>query len=104
MAAPHLFVTQLPLTQSDQLLKGLKERGFEISHPPYTLFSGKSKGISCTLYESGKLVVQGKEMGQFIEFYLEPEILQNFSYTHHEVSSTEEIARIGIDESGKGDY
>ena len=97
------FVTTVDLQIADKLLAGLQERGFEISPPPYTVFSAKSKGVSCTLYKSGKLMVQGKEMGPFIEFFLEPEILQSFSYKYDDVT-LDPTPRIGIDESGKGDF
>src|SRR5262249_23921255 len=59
--------------------------------------------VSCTLYESGKLMVQGKEMTPFIEFYLEPEILKTFKHGY-EAFNIDDTARIGIDESGKGDF
>jgi ribonuclease HIII len=85
------------------MVADLKKQGFEISIPPYTLFSAKKKGVSCTLYQSGKLTVQGKEMASFIEFYLEPEILQSFHFTYQELD-IDKTARIGIDESGKGDF
>lgn len=52
-------------------------------------------------------MVQGKEMKEFIEFYLEPQILKSFQFTHQTLSassSVDQTARIGIDESGKGDY
>lgn len=96
------FVTQIDLSRADLLRQGLEEQGFEVSKPPYTLFSGKKKAVTCTLYESGKLVVQGKEMGSFIEFFLEPQILGSFDYSYKglTVDTTE---RIGVDESGKGD-
>ena len=97
------FVATIDSKQGEKLLQELKNQEFEISTPPYTRFSGKKKGISCTLYESGKLVVQGKESAEFIEFYLEPEILKTFTHTHPlaHIAST---PRIGIDESGKGDF
>jgi ribonuclease HIII len=97
------FVTTVDLSIQKKLKADLIEKGFEISTPPYTVFSAKSKGLSCTLYQSGKLMVQGKEMAQFIEFYLEPEILKafNFGYEDLEIDKT---PRIGIDESGKGDF
>ena len=86
----------------------LKEQGFEITVPAYTHFSAKKKGVSCTLYQSGKLTVQGKEMGPFIEFYLEPSILQTFTFSHpklsQETTGLDLTGRIGIDESGKGDF
>lgn len=107
------FVTKVDLSIADALLAGLKNQGFEISQPAYTLFSGKKKGVSCTLYASGKLLVQGKEMPSFIEFYLEPEILKEFSFTLGQIGQTAQTTlstsadttrRIGIDESGKGDF
>jgi len=89
------YVTQLPLKLAPKLKKALEERGFLFSQPAYTLFCAKKPGISCTLYESGKLVVQGKGKEQFIEFVLEPEI----------IGVTLDITpRIGGDEAGKGDY
>jgi ribonuclease HIII len=97
------FVTSFDLKNADKLLNDLKERGFDISHPPYTVFSAKAKGLSCVLYKSGKLMVQGKEKGPFIEFYLEPEILQTFTHSYTDVS-LDKTPRIGIDESGKGDF
>lgn len=42
-------------------------------------------------------------MQEFIEFYLEPEILGNVSYTHR-LSLLDQTERIGVDESGKGDF
>lgn len=100
---PSTFVANIDLKLADKLLAGLKEQHFEITTPAYTLFSGKKKGVSCTLYKSGKLTVQGKEMAAFIEFYLEPEILGSFSFTYQEID-IDPTGRIGIDESGKGDF
>lgn len=97
------FTTQIDLKLASKLEADLKEQGFEITKPPYTLFSAKKKGISCTVYESGKLVVQGKEMGPFMEFYLEPEILQSFEYSHPE-ANLDLTPHIGMDEAGKGDF
>lgn len=97
------FVATISLDLADKLLSDLKDQGFEVTKPLYTLFSAQKKGISCTLYTSGKLTVQGKDMNDFITFYLEPEILQSvaFSYPEAQVNMT---PRIGIDESGKGDF
>lgn len=102
------FVTDINISLAPKIIKDLKDQGFELSTPPYTCFSAKKKGISCTLYQSGKLSLQGKEIGPFIEFYLEPHILQAFPFTHAESSVNVEtldlVERIGIDESGKGDF
>jgi ribonuclease HIII len=96
------FTCDLNLALAEMLKLGLVDQGFTLTQPPYTLFSGQKKGVSCTLYASGKLVVQGKDMAEFIEFYLEPEILKSFVYTNKTVG-LDTGSRIGIDESGKGD-
>jgi ribonuclease HIII len=97
------FVTQVNVKLSEKLLIDLKQQGFEISRPDYTIFSAKKPGVTCIFYQSGKMVVQGKERGAFIEFYLEPEIIKTFKYTNPMVGM-DLTARIGIDESGKGDF
>lgn len=97
------FTTKIDLNLAPKLIEDLKNQGFEIQKPPYTVFSAKKKGVSCTLYESGTLTVQGKEMKEFMEFYLEPEILQAFQYSHPDVGLNLE-PRIGMDEAGKGDF
>lgn len=97
------FVVQLDLALKDKLQDGLIDQGFKLDHPPYTFFQAKKQGISCTLYTSGKLVVQGKGMEEFIKYYLEPEILHVFSYGY-EGEKQDKTPRIGVDESGKGDF
>lgn len=97
------FITQIDLSLANTLKEGLTTQGFEISQPAYTLFQGKKKGITCTLYTSGKLMVQGKEMQSFIQFYLEPEILKTFTFGY-ETAQLDLSPRIGVDESGKGDF
>ena len=97
------FVTKVDLNLSEKLRQDLIDQGFELSQPPYTIFSAKKKGVSCTLYQSGKLMVQGKDKADFISFYLEPEILKELSFTHPPIL-VDKTARIGIDEAGKGDF
>ncbi|MDB2613663.1 ribonuclease HIII [Chlamydiales bacterium] len=97
------FVTKIDVSHSEKLIHDLREQGFTFSEPPYTHFSAKKKGVSCTFYQSGKLTVQGKEMDAFIEFYLEPEILKTFEYSHKEFY-LDKKPRTGIDEAGKGDF
>jgi ribonuclease HIII len=102
-ASPHSYVTSLNLEGANKLLQHLQKQDFEITTPVHTRFSAKKKGLTCTLYESGKLVIQGKECAEFVEFYLEPEILKTFTFRHPS-SHIDLTPRIGIDESGKGDF
>lgn len=102
-SSPAVFVTTVDMKLAEKIRQDLVNQGFEISTPPYTVFSGKKKGVSCTLYQSGKLMVQGKDMAEFIEFYLEPQILGSFKFSYQD-QDIDMGARIGIDESGKGDF
>lgn len=102
-----IFVAEVPVAQANRLHDDLKEMGYTFSRPPHTIFQAKKSNVSCTFYQSGKLVVQGKGMDELIEFYLEPQILKTFTYTHApavQLSKHSMEARIGIDESGKGDF
>ena len=103
MAKTTCFTAEINLSLAKKLEEDLRGHGFELSKPPYTVFSAKKKGLSCTLYESGKLTVQGKEMDSFIEFYLEPEILGEFKFSHP-VAHLDLTPHIGMDEAGKGDF
>lgn len=99
----NTFVATIDLTLSSKLREDLSNQGFEFSNPPYTVFSAQKKGISCTLYTSGKLTVQGKDKNDFIAYYLEPEILKSLVYTYPDIG-IDMTARIGSDEAGKGDF
>jgi ribonuclease HIII len=99
----NTFVATIDLSLASKLEADLSEQGFEMTKPNYTLFSAQKKGVSCTLYTSGKLTVQGKDKDEFIAYYLEPEILKSLAYTYPEIG-VDMTAHIGVDEAGKGDF
>jgi len=83
----------------------LQEHGFEMRKVPYARFGGKRNKLNVVFYESGKLVVQGKGTREFVEFVLEPEILKEARLGYEtELNPEIRVARIGVDESGKGDF
>ncbi|MGR3912221.1 MAG: ribonuclease HIII [Candidatus Rhabdochlamydia sp.] len=98
-----IFVTKIDTSLSLKLEQDLENQGFTLSKPPYTFFSATKPGISCTLYQSGKLTVQGKNKDDFILYYLEPEILKTTEFSHPP-QTVDFTARIGGDEAGKGDF
>ena len=72
---------------------------------PYARFAGEKDKTSVVFYESGKVVVQGKGSQEFIEFVLEPEVLKQAKLGYEAVLNPELLQpRIGVDESGKGDF
>ena len=72
---------------------------------PYARFAGEKDKVNVVFYESGKLVVQGKGTHEFVEFVLEPEILKTAGIGYEAVLNPELLLpRVGVDESGKGDF
>jgi len=100
---PSCFSTKIDVSLADKIRRDLESMGFQMCKPAYTIFSALKKGVSCTLYESGSLTVQGKEKDEFIEFYLEPQILKTFVYTNP-MAHVDTTPHIGVDEAGKGDF
>jgi len=83
----------------------LRDRGYEFRQVPYARFGASKDKLTVVFYESGKLVVQGKNTREFIEFVLEPEVLQRAELGYENVLRPETLRpRIGVDESGKGDF
>jgi ribonuclease HIII len=97
-----------PLTtnQAAKLKVLLKELGFEFAERPYTLFFAQKNKLSVAVYEKGpKILLQGKGIEEFVQFELEPKILEEAKLGYEEVHSPEMFEpHFGIDESGKGDF
>ena len=99
------MVYTLTSGQAAQLKDILEQRGWDMSVVPYSIFKASGEKVSVVAYESGKLVVQGKNAQDFIEFTLEPEILHTYGTLLPPEPSAEDLApHGGIDESGKGDF
>ncbi len=91
--------------QAAALERIVRDGTFELRQVPYARFCGAKKDLNVTFYESGKLVVQGKGTEDFIQFVLEPKILQEARLGYETTLNPELLdPRLGIDESGKGDF
>lgn len=99
------FTCSLDHSKAEELKKLLEDRGFLFKTAPYAMFSASGKDVNVTYYLSGKLVVQGKGTAEFVEFILEPEILKEAKLGYESVYDESYFdPRLGIDESGKGDF
>lgn len=99
------YTCKLNDAQAAALRAHLEENHFEFREVPYARFAGAKDKLNVVFYESGKLVVQGKGTQEFVEFVLEPQILQEAKLGYEEVLNPELLLpRIGVDESGKGDF
>jgi len=100
------YTAPISEAQARSLRELLTERGFEFSAKPYAMFAAKKEKLNVTVYEKGpKVLVQGRETEEFVQFTLEPEILGEVKLGYEEVNQPEMFEpHLGIDESGKGDF
>lgn len=97
-----------PLTaaQVTTLRQVLERDGFDFEDKPHALFAARKGKLNVTVYQKGpKVLIQGKNTADFIQFTLEPEILGEARLGYEEILQPELFApHFGIDESGKGDF
>lgn len=106
MALPLTSHTcQLDIELGRKLWRLLGARGWEFHEVPHARFAAKKEKTNVVYYESGKLVVQGKGTQEFVEFLLEPEVLGQARIGYETVLNPDLLVpRLGVDESGKGDF
>ncbi len=100
-----LYTCKLTEPQAASLKIYLQENQFEFREVPYAKFAGTKEKLNVVFYDSGKLVLQGKGTQEFVEFVLEPQIVGEAKLGYEAVLNPDLLLpRLGIDESGKGDF
>ncbi len=83
----------------------LKQKGYSFHSLAYADFAARREKINVALYRSGKLLVQGKGTQDFVQFILEPEVTGKAELGYKDIHNPERLTpRLGVDESGKGDF
>lgn len=99
------YTVRLTDIEAKELQHYLNNHDFEFVDIPYTRFAARKGRLNLAHYQSGKLVLQGRDTQEFVEFVLEPLILKRAELGYEHVHNPELlIPRIGVDESGKGDF
>jgi ribonuclease HIII len=99
------YTVKLTDEQMEQVRRHCQERAWERFDVAYARFAFKGNKVNVTAYESGKLVVAGKETEDFVTNFIEPEVLQEARLGYDEVLHPEWFeSHAGLDESGKGDF
>lgn len=105
---PKNYVCKVDDTQRLQIENYGREHGWDFSDLAYGYWKASGNKISVAAYNSGKLTVQGANTGEFVLYFLEPEVLHTVGFGYEETSPALSTAPItphgGIDESGKGDF
>jgi ribonuclease HIII len=99
------YTCKLSDDQAGALKAWLVAHAYRFREVPYARFAAERDKTNVVFYESRKLVVQGKGTQEFIEFVLEPEILKEARLGYEAVLNPDLLLpRLGVDESGKGDF
>jgi len=106
MATPlAIYTCTLTPAQAEALEAWLREQDWTWREVAHARFAAEKGRVNIVFYQSGKLVVQGKETREFVEFVLEPVILKEARLGYEAVLNPDLLLpRIGVDESGKGDF
>ena len=90
--ADTMFTHKLTEAQVLLLRDVILGKGFVLGPLEYGHFSARKGKCVLQMYQSGKLVVAGKEAREFVEFTLEPEILGEARLGYEKVRNPEMYA------------
>jgi len=98
------YTLKLTSVQMDKLGQALSTRDWPTRTVQYARYAFDGENVKVVAYESGKLVVQGRNTEDFVANILEPEVTGEFLLGYEEVNNPEWFEpHAGLDESGKGD-
>jgi len=99
------FTYKLTDEQQAAVKKLLQSPKYVPASVPHTQIAVSLPDCRINLYQSGKLLVQGKAAQEWITFTLEPEVLKEAILGYEDFLDPEAFQpHMGIDESGKGDF
>ncbi len=105
MSATNSYSQKLTQEQQDTLSALLEAGNYRPLTVPHTRIAVQADDCKVNLYNSGKLLVQGKGTKEFVEFILEPLVLQEAKLGYEaELDPKSRQPHLGVDESGKGDF
>ncbi|MDR0428732.1 MAG: ribonuclease HIII [Puniceicoccales bacterium] len=90
--------------QMEKLCNILTKKDWEKYGVPYAIYAFRGEGVSVVAYRTGTVVVQGAKTMEFVQFTIEPEVLEKITHSYEEERHPEWfVEHGGLDESGKGD-
>ena len=99
------FTYKLDAEQMQLLCQELKNLKYTPEKVPHTTIAVSLPDCRINLYNSGKVLVQGKAAQEWVTFTLEPQILKEAKVGYEDYHDPEAFQpHMGIDESGKGDF
>ncbi len=101
----NCYSSKYDLKKEKELKEKLQNNGFELKPINHAFWRAQGSGVTVTLYNSGKILVQGKNTEPFLDNYLNITPAPKAAETSlPEPQLYKYSSWIGTDESGKGDY
>lgn len=97
----NTYVKTLDGSEARELEALLRTAGFEFRDVAHALFSARGEGVTCTVYTSGKCVVQGPGLEGFVAERLKSAV-EAPAPSGLLLEFPDKV--VGSDETGKGDY
>lgn len=102
----HIYMNKIDISLADKVKSFLLENGFVVKVRPYTVFRARSSTCTVSLYESGKLLMQGSEVAEVAQKFeaymgLTPTVV---NFVNAETVSRNYSRYIGISISGRIDF
>ena len=102
---PTSFTFPLTPAQREKIRQVVANGNYRLREVSHAVLAAEGNKCQITLYNSGKLLVQGGGAADWVTFVLEPEVLGTARLGYEDVLNPEAIApHMGVDESGKGDF
>ena len=99
------FTFPLTVAQREKLVQIIANGNYQSRGVPHAALAAVGRDCQITLYNSGKLLVQGAGAADWVAFVLEPEVLGAARLGYETILDSEaEAPHMGVDESGKGDF
>lgn len=99
------FTFELDAEQQQRLRHELEHGNYRAVHVPYATCAVERPGCRIVLYQSGKCLVQGAGAADWVNYVLEPVVLQRAELGYeNQLDPSRGSPHIGVDESGKGDF
>jgi len=99
------FTYPLDSAQQSALLQILNQGNYRSTTVEHAQAAADGEDYRVVLYKSGKCLVQGRGAEDFVLFVLEPDVLKSAGVGYEDVLDPDALRpRMGVDESGKGDF
>lgn len=102
MSTQNCYSNKFNKEKEPLLKQQLTKDGFIFKPVNYAFWSAKNSDVNITLYQSGKILVQGKNIDDYVKKYLNNE--HKTTNNQQIINNHNQTCWIGTDESGKGDY